>query len=1315
MAEPIPIFVTPSTTLVQVNTLQIPYTPVILNAYNYTGQVVTVLDATSSFGVVQSSIVVSTQTATQFSDGSISTLINQPRGFITVQAQVPNVWNFLNSFPFRNQYFSAGTQNLTTSTLYSQTTSTIQEITSSLTTEKLVVSGNLTLKAGITLNQTISSLGSVNLFSSVTAYETAFFSSGFSTLGAVQLNSSLTVDGNLTSVSSLRFLSTVNVSTSISVVGYLSTSLINLSGSLTNFRLIVQESTPTSIDSAGSLFVTNTLQVLSSLQSGRNIDSFYTTATYFSTLSSMAIANALAVRQSAIFHNYLSTQGNVVVKGNLSTGNTLVLENIYGRQDVSIGNTVLIQGFLSTTNLEAEAVVVKKNLLVEPTLTNPNSFQDITIQKSFGVGAFQTTSTTIGGTLSTSSYAYLQGSLYGEGVFFGRQEVSSIGSFSTLGDLYVYGSLSTFAPLSITSSATLVQNLTVTSTSFWNQSNISSSVIRGDLRILENLTATQTITLSSIVLPSSVVANNFQVSSLFVGYTGTASTTLISSLYASSIATGGIVNPSFTMDMSNVFQTLNLSTFLISSLEFQAKSVDYSSLQPSTFFQATSSFGVNTIASTNTFDVNTLAYTLSNMYVLKVLSANTMFGGIITGTLQGSGILLSNVNYPAQLSTGTILTSSLISKKIVTNSLQLSSITADLFVTQSTLQVGNMNIYGNAFINPNISTLYIAAPTNANSLLMLNNMSIYGNGAGTVKKQVIINSNFLPNFTTTDYTLGVGTTMRVNQISSPNFILPLDTLYSDVLVITDVLSTGILTVDSGYIGLSSGTFFIPESATVQTRSTNIVQPSLSSLTFNSTLFINRELQRVGINTQPYFTLDVKSVASASNVATHTSSLVQNQLQVRQSLSSIWVGTSPSGGSFYNFQISADGENWSNFPYSNTTIGLCNIAFNGGAVQFLQPDYVSPINTYVAVGQLGILTLDEGIVTSQTYQAAAGTRTAFTNVAYNGAYWVATCLTTGNVATDSLLWSSNGSSWSNAISGGLTGGANGVAWNGSLWVAVGKGSTPTNTIVTSTDGSNWTAINSGGFTGIKGGYGVVWTGLNWVATGDGNLTSSYLTSDDGVNWVTRTGFGFLNPKGWGVAIAWNGTRLVAVGTQGAVTQSIQYSDDYGQTWSIASGDLFDNPGDEGLCVSWNGAYWLAGGNQGVRKSYNGSTWFTPATAPNIMITGLAWSSNATPSLAVGSSTIQYLSPNIPYYDQLQFINNPLPTILNRTATPYVAYTSSILNVNSLQFDERQNVGTLPLITTTRSTFYQTGSALISGYVSTNAVFYQGGFYLDIQYV
>ena len=355
------------------------------------------------------------------------------------------------------------------------------------------------------------------------------------------------------------------------------------------------------------------------------------------------------------------------------------------------------------------------------------------------------------------------------------------------------------------------------------------------------------------------------------------------------------------------------------------------------------------------------------------------------------------------------------------------------------------------------------------------------------------------------------------------------------------------------------------------------------------------------------------------------------------------------------------------------------------------------------------------------QAPIGTRGAITGVAYNGSIWVATCLTSGGNQTDSLLWSPDGLDWSNAVSGGFTNGGRSVAWNGSLWVAVGVGGAqPINTILTSTDGSNWNNSVSGGFTGTNpsGGFGVVWTGCNWVATGDGGFGTgsySFLTSPDGSNWTPSVGYGFLDPKGWGTAIAWNGRRLVAVGTEGLIPQTIQYSDDYGATWTVASGTLFEGAGDQGTCVAWNGSYWLAGSLQGFRKSYDGITWFQPLTAPGVYITSLSWTSNAVPTMAIGSSTLQTLSPGIEVYDQLQFINNPYLEFETRGPTPYIGYTSSILTVNSLKINQSNNIGTLPFSTLFTSSFVQEGTTLVSGFLSTTAVFYQGGFYLDIQNV
>lgn len=873
MASPVPIFVSPSTTIVQVNPLLTPYTPVILNAYNYAGQLVTVLDGTSSFGVLQSSIVVSTAAATQFSDGSISSVINQPQGFLTMQAGSPNQWSILNSFPFLNQAVSAGTQNLTTSTLYAATLSTIREYTSSVTVGNLLVSGNLSLSSAIVLNQSISSLGVVNLFSSLTVYGSTFFSSGLSTLGDVSLYSSLTVDGSVTTLSSLQVLSTLIVSGNVSARGFLSTSLVSLSGGIATATLLSQTSSLTAVNVAGSLFTSNMFTALSSFNSGSNFTSYRTNAGSFSSLSSFQTGGAITVSQATFLGSSVSTQANLVVLGTLSVNNHLVLAgDLRVDSNLTVGKSTTVKGFVSTFEFLAETAKISSHFQVNPVLTNPTRVESIQILSNFGFGSLQGTSTTIGGSLSTTAFAVLMGDVFGQSSFVTKQSLSVTSSFSTLSDVNLATSL-TSANLYISGQALLLSNFVTTNTSYWNVSTISSSVIQQNLNVLGNLTATQTMILSSITLPSSVLANNFEVSSLFVANKGIVDSVMISSLRASSIGTGGILYPQATMDMSNDLYVYTLSSFLLSSLEFQAQSevplAPFQSVVPSTFFRAMSSFGVRTIASTNTFDVNTIAYTLCNATVEKAVSTLQAFSDAFQGVLRGDGLLLSNTGYPLTLSTSYVRTSTVNAKRLTVSSFYTSTIQTDLFLAKSTLTVGQMSFYGNAFNQPSFSTNYIAAPTSTSNLLYLNNISLYGNAANTVTKQAVINSTFLS--VANSYTLAIGNSLRVNGVISPTFALPIANYTGDI-VVAEEISTQNLFVTSGRIGISSGSFFVSESDTIQTRSTNIIQPFQSTLLFNSTLFVSRSNKAVGINTFPFYTLDVKGTAfipSTVNVAQST--------------------------------------------------------------------------------------------------------------------------------------------------------------------------------------------------------------------------------------------------------------------------------------------------------------------------------------------------------------------------------------------------------------------------------------------------------------
>ena len=1296
------VFVTPSTTVVQVNTLQTPYTPVLLNSYTYEGQVVTVLDGTSSVGVLYSSIVVSTVSGTTYADGSISTLINQPQGFVTVQAQAPNLWAFLNSFPFRNQYLSAGLYTFTTSTFTSATLSTIQQYTNSLTVEKLVVSGNFLQSSPIVFNQTISTFGTVDLYSSFSVWQSSFFSSGFSTLGAVQLFSTLTVDGNFISLSSIRALSTVNVSGSVSVVDFVSSGQINLSGGLLTQSLFVTNSTFSSVNIAGSVDVANRLRVLSSVNVGGDFTTSTANIQYFSTLSSLALYGPLNVQTNITVNETFSNDGKLVVVGHLSTGTfTNIYQQITGRSNIRVGGFTQIEGTLSTQDFFASTLFVQGNLGIdapsEVFVTNMN------LTSSFTVSEFRARSLLVGGVFSTTASLVISSVLSSSADFFTEKTVNAL-------DMYIGKStnVSTFSTgnLLVNFSTYFFKNLVVVGSSFWNQTpQGSTNSILGDLSILRNLTLQDTLILSSIVLPSSVVANNFTVSSLFCGYKGIAAFATISSIEASSIGTGGIEYPGFTMDMSNQLVTLNFSTFLMSSLLFEAKAIPDGTFPTGSFFEVTSSLGVGFTASTNTFQVAPLAVTTCNLISLEILSTLQVFGGTITATLQGDATGLSNTQFPIQISTGDIVVSTLTTRRLEASSFFTSTIQTNLFIPTSTLTIGNLAIYGNIGLignTPSLSTptifpygnplepLPIPRPANAffrqNQQVRLNTLVGVGDNLGEASVDYrggVINYDKLQGFENNQgmkVTLAIGDTLRVDTLPGTPLLFEEFkggdiTLYGEPyprysLSLTEdtvsFINKGLTYVSTGFVGLSKN-LFMPEGLSILTRSTNIIQPSLSTLQFNSTMFVNREALTVGIGKQGIYAFDVKGTAYApSTVVMKFSTIVDNQLTVQQLQDNYWLGVGAKNSVNSNLRYSRDGQTWENISMNSTdfytneatflSIGSdggklgVNVTVNGDSNLHAPTTWVtggfyddpfSEQQAYLAYTLCNLLydqwnqAIVDRIFKVNPYQ--------YTSPQFNGQYWIATALNyvdqelldapraTLLRSTDGVNWeyvNSGGFVWNQAVGGNTFAGGRACAWNGSLWVAVGWGSNLGNSILYSGNGQNWSNSVNGFQTGTgatnkySGGFGIVWTGKHWVAAGNTytGMVSTYPTgilySTDGSNWTEPS-----TPYGIGIAraIGWNGSRLVTAGGTGIL--GMFYSDDHGVSWLSCVGDtaIIDENGSGSIV--WNGSYWLVSGSLGVSKSVNGINWTLQTNKPTF---GLAYSSNAVPSLAIGRSTLELFS-------------------------------------------------------------------------------------------
>jgi hypothetical protein len=294
--------VTPSTTFVNIDTLQSPFTTVVLSTIGFQGQTVTILDRTASASVAQP-IVVSSVTA------GISTTINQPSGFLTLHANGTS-WSYLNTFPFWNQEISSGVSFLTTSTLYTTINSTIFEKLDTLTVDNLVITGPFAPTESVTF-QTLTVTGHTDILSSFKANSAFTISSFFSSFSTLFLGSSLTVGGTITIQSTLTTLSSLYVSSSVTAVS-ISTGFLTIGGHLLLSSIEVQQSTGQTVDLGGNLIVQEQLNILSSVNTGGSV-----TANTLFVGSSLSTIETLAVGKNLFISTTVST-GSLVQQDSLT-------------------------------------------------------------------------------------------------------------------------------------------------------------------------------------------------------------------------------------------------------------------------------------------------------------------------------------------------------------------------------------------------------------------------------------------------------------------------------------------------------------------------------------------------------------------------------------------------------------------------------------------------------------------------------------------------------------------------------------------------------------------------------------------------------------------------------------------------------------------------------------------------------------------------------------------------------------------------------------------------------------------------------------
>jgi hypothetical protein len=1288
MAQPTPIFVTPSTTVVEVLQLQTPYTPVILNSYNYQGQVVSVLDGSSSIGVLFSSIVVSTTNGDTFSRGAISTVLNQPQGFVTIQSQSPNQWAFLNSFPFRDQYLSAGLYTLTTSTLTTALLSTIESYTNVLAVEKLVVSGNFTQSSPITFNQTLSSFGSVNLYSSFSVWQSTFFSSALSTTGSVQLFSTLTVDGDFTALSSLQLLSSMIVSGSVSVVSNVSTGFISLSSGLITRSLEVTASTLSAVEIAGSLDVLGRLIVKSDIRVGGRFEVSSVVLQNFSTLSSFAVAGPASVTATTQSYDTVSTQGNLVISGPLKAGRDVV----FVRDSIGIGTNLTatgsgkINGFLSSSSLNVSSLFVKGDF--QTTSNSILSTNTLLIGGQLVLGEYVSRSTVIGEILSTSASASLYTSLR-------AGNLSTLGNASSL-SLTMMGSLSTSqfsatGDILLSGSTLITGDATILQTSYFTQSTGIANTISGGMTVGGNLTIGGALIINSINLPPSLVATNFFVSSLYVGDIGIVSSSLISSIAASSIGTGGVEYPAYTMDMSNGLETYSLSTTRLSTLLFEARSYPSDENTPYTFFNVTSSLAVAYPTILNRFDIGPLAVTTCNLIAAKRISTLFVVGDTIRGIFSGDGSRLTNLTYPAELAISNVFVDgSLSSLSLRTSSLFTSTLVTTGFIPTSTFQINQFQLFGNpspsdyattGTLGLPLSTPYIAGyagnktsnffldsdnQIRLNTLIALgNNLGIDIGGNGLVgMRGAVLNYDKIKGIEEENYpyNLMIGDTLRVdslpgelitfNEFRGDTLFLEGENiiLFSEIPTTASFLNLGTTYVSSGRISMSNLAFIPDGESLLLLQGSNTIQPQASTLVFNSTLYVNKETSAVGIRTNPYYTLDVKDTTRVnSNIFLNTSTIIENNIAFPTPSLDFWLALTSEypnlrytldGGTTWEQTLMTGNSNVDSYPfYSIATDGGYNTIDDSSAYPKLTRQ-----TTWVTVGS--------NFTIYYTTQ----------NPTRNGVWSQAEIIVDGMFPDIPSYYD--------------------VKYNGNYWITVGAHITPfffsgdssRITILRSDNGSQWSNITTGGFNANTcniyfgtsertGGRGVSWNGLYWVAVGQGsnsysgsntgsNLTvnNSILTSADGLNWSNANpGYGFTeniynsNYSG-GFDVTWTGKNWVAVGFTAGT--GILYSSD-GSNWSesfmgfqltLSVDPLITIPGC-GFAVDWNGSRLVAAGvgdNELLYSDNYGIYWYpcngdTTGFNSNVTWNGSYWFASGSNGISKSLDGVTWTSNlSIPIY-------------------------------------------------------------------------------------
>ena len=337
MATPPPVVVNGDTSLVLVDTRALTAgqsAVILLSSIQDPGRTVTVRDSIGFLSTPQT-IVVSTMTGVQFSDGTSAVTITEPYGYLTLTSRDAANWNLTNSFGFPQGETIASVRGLTTSNL----TASNLLVRNWLSTPVSVVDSLFATSTSATFGPTY--LSSLIVGPPPTVAQPPLTDPGFSMYvqGTLRALSNIDVDGVA------RFRNTISTGSNVFIAGNFSTlGSVGVRGdvqTLGNVNVPFGSVVASNLDVRGTatfgsaVTMSNTLFVASNLFVGSGISTVTTTT------------SSLAVTSSVTFQDKYIT---------------------YRPNDLLFSDTITVPG-ISTTFFTASNSVFTSNLTVTGSLT----------------------------------------------------------------------------------------------------------------------------------------------------------------------------------------------------------------------------------------------------------------------------------------------------------------------------------------------------------------------------------------------------------------------------------------------------------------------------------------------------------------------------------------------------------------------------------------------------------------------------------------------------------------------------------------------------------------------------------------------------------------------------------------------------------------------------------------------------------------------------------------------------------------------------------------------------------------------------------